>query len=107
MGSPRPPASADHQFFELASFLVSSARGALEEGVYTASLRLIEAAGRLAAIAVDHGGDGFLRDLSDRVRSEGTTRYLESAESYTAFLDETLTAVAEEIRRRDGLDIGR
>ena len=33
--------------FDFFTFLIASARGSLEEGVFTASLRLIDAAGRV------------------------------------------------------------
>ncbi len=91
-------------FFDLVSFLVSSARGALEEGVYTASLRLIEAAGRLAALAADHESDEFLRAVGGDIRGGATTSYLRSADEYVAFLDGVLASVATEVRRRNGLD---
>lgn len=102
MRSPASPPD-DERFFELAAFLVSSARGALEEGVYTASLRLLDAAGRLAALADDLGRGSFLRGLGEAIRRDAAARYFESAEAYTAFLDEILVEVAREIRRRNNL----
>jgi hypothetical protein len=98
--SPSPEGS----FFELVSFLVSSARGAPEEGVYTASLRLIEAAGRLAALGAEHESDEFLRALSAEIRAGATTSYLESSERYLAFLDRVLSSVATEVRHRNELE---
>jgi hypothetical protein len=102
-GSSQPPRSPD-AVFDLLSFLVSSARGALEEGVYTASLRLLDAAGRLAALATEQGADDFVARLGEQIRAEGTASYLESAETYIAFLDRVLSEVAGEIRRRNGLE---
>jgi len=98
-----PSSSSADSVFDLVSFLVSSARGAPEEGVYTASLRLIEAAGRLSRIASADSGDSFLTSLGENIGANGSTRYLESAEHYLAFLDEVLGSVAEEVRRRNGL----
>ena len=98
-----PSSSSADSVFDLVSFLVSSARGAPEEGVHTASLRLIEAAGRLSRIASADSGDSFLTRLGENISANGSTRYLESAESYLAFLDEVLGSVAAEVRRRNGL----
>ena len=99
-----PPSSGSADpVFDLVSFLVSSARGAPEEGVYTASLRLIEAAGRLSRLAARDGASPFLAGLGENIGANGSARYLESAESYLAFLDEVLTSVAEEVRRRNDL----
>jgi hypothetical protein len=104
MGTPSAPTDFATRLFDLVAFLVSGARGAPEEGVYTASLRLIEAAGRLAGIAAEDGSDEFLRDLSARIREGATTTYLQSEEQYLAFLDDVLRTVAGEVRRRNGLD---
>jgi hypothetical protein len=104
--STTPPESPD-PVFDLICHLVSSARGAPEEGVYTASLRLIHAAGRLAEVS--DGGDGprgeFMRELATRIRAESTPTYLHSPEDYLAFLDGVLRSVATEVRRRDGLPV--
>jgi hypothetical protein len=86
--------------FDLICHLVSSARGAPEEGVYTASLRLIHAAGKLAAISA--GDDPFLRELSSRIEEESSAEYMRSPEAYLAFLDQAVADVAGEVRRRAG-----
>lgn len=99
---PRDPAAGS--LFDLVVFLVSGARGAPEEGAYTASLRLIDAAGRLARIAATADDDQFLAELGERVGAAAGTRYMESTESYVAFLDGVLGEVAREVRRRNGLD---
>jgi hypothetical protein len=91
-------------FFELAAFAVSSARGALEEGVLTASLRLIDVAGRLAALAASYTDDPFLAELADRVAAAASAAYLDSPERYIAFLDDVLTDVALEGARRAGVE---
>jgi hypothetical protein len=104
MGDPAEDERAGDPVFELVAFLVSGARGAPEEGVYTASLRLIEAAGRLSRIATANAADPFLSDLGEVLRTNASTKYMESTESYLAFLDEILASVAGEIRRRTGLE---
>lgn len=96
--------------FDLLCLLVSSARGALEEGPYTASLRLIHAAERLATI-IEHllppeDGDGrrdFVGQLADHLRMEATRSYLGSPDEYREFLDRAVRAIAGEVRRDNGL----
>jgi hypothetical protein len=88
--------------FDLVCHLVSAARGAPEEGPYTASLRLLHAAGTLAGLTGE-GHDGFLDELAARIGAEGSAAYLRSAEDYVAFLDGVLADVAREVRRRNGL----
>jgi hypothetical protein len=90
--------------FDYATFLVNSARGSLEEGVYSASLRLIDALGRLSLILPDQiESDLFLKEISEFARKEKTQRFLESKESYVKFLDELLTRFAKEIKKRNGI----
>jgi hypothetical protein len=93
--------------FELAAMLVSSARGAPEEGALTASLRLIDAAGRLAdlpAAAGDEQNNAFLAQLQVTIREGMTREYLVSEEAYLRFLDSLVATVADEVRRRNGLE---
>jgi Family of unknown function (DUF6092) len=104
MASPAESARPEDPVFELVAFLVSGARGAPEEGVYTASLRLVEAAGRLSRIATANAGNPFLSELGEVISKNASTKYMESTESYLAFLDEILASVAREIRRRNGLE---
>lgn len=93
--------------FDLLCLLVSASRGALEEGVFTASLRLIHAAERLAAIAGPLSGDeerrAFYEQTIAELRAGATTSYLHSPESYTAFLDDAVRGIAGEIRKDNGL----
>lgn len=96
--------------FDLLCLLVSSARGALEEGVFTASLRLIHAAELLAALAVQlspTSSDGtrraFLERMAAELRTGATTSYLSSPAEYQDFLDGAVRNVAIEIRRDNGL----
>jgi len=98
---PRPEADP---FFRLTAFLIASARGALEEGVVTASLRLLDAAARLTSIAREYVDDDFLADLGRSVAEAGPAAYLESTERYIGLLDEVLAAVATEGARRAGVE---
>lgn len=108
MSSPDEPLEAE--LFDLVCMLVSSARGALEEGPYTASLRLIHAAERLGTIAVRLGpvdATNSHRDFFERITANlsaaATTSYLSSAEEYEAFLDDAVRSVAREVRHNNGL----
>jgi hypothetical protein len=86
--------------------LVSSARGAPEEGALTASLRLVDAASRLADLPVAGLNERemqFLSALQKRIRDGMTGNYLESEESYLGFLDGLVEMVADEARVRNGL----
>ena len=94
------------RLFELAAMLVSSARGAPEEGALTASLRLVDAAGRLADLpgaSLDDGDRRFLLSLQTAIHKGMTGSYLESEEAYLGFLDHLIELVADEARRRNGL----
>ena len=102
MPEPREP----DRLFELAAMLVSSARGAPEEGALTASLRLIDAAARLADLP---GASSNVRDqqflslLQGAIRDGMTGTYLESEEAYLRFLDRLVEIVADEARVRNNL----
>jgi hypothetical protein len=99
------PPKAD-RFFELAAMLVSSARGAPEEGALTASLRLVDAAGRLADLpgaSAEGRDERFLSSLQAAIREGMTGSYLESEEAYLGFLDRLVEMVADEARVRNGL----
>jgi len=93
----------DNDLFDLFVFLVSSARGAPQEGRYTASLRLIDAAGRLASISTAGGGDEFVVRASERIRSDAANYYMHSTEEYLSFLDSVLRATSREVLRRNGV----
>jgi hypothetical protein len=91
--------------FDLAAMLVSSARGAHEEGVLTASLRLLDAAGRLAGLTTPPSPRtvAFLDQLQQKSKEAMTGPYLASEGEFIAFLDSLVVWVADEIRVRRGL----
>jgi hypothetical protein len=94
----------DEKVFDFATFLANSARGSLEEGVFSASLRLVDALSRLAALFPDEvSNDQFLREITDYARTGMTRNFLGSRESYVNFLDEMIRKFAREIKRRNGL----
>jgi hypothetical protein len=99
-------AERSDQLFELAAMLVSSARGAPEEGALTASLRLVDAARRLADLpsaSADERDRRFLSNLQSAIQEGMTGSYLESEDSYMRFLDRLVEMVADEARARNGL----
>jgi hypothetical protein len=105
MSTPEPP--LEPEAFDLLALLLSSSRGAIEEGVFTASLRLVHAAERLAAIAARLPCDGERRAFYERTAAElragSTGSYLKGPDAYLAFLDDAVRSVAGEIRRDNGL----
>jgi hypothetical protein len=108
---PEPERAPLDAVFDLVCLLVSSARGALEEGPYTASLRLGTAAEELARLSAEIPGDdperrAFLASLAERQRGERTSSYFAGPEAYVAFLDDEVRRVAREVRRENGLDGG-
>jgi hypothetical protein len=99
----------ENKFFDLFAFLVTSARGALEEGVFSASLRLIDAASRVPDLALPESAiaqrvdDPFLKEMQSLIRNGMTSGYLRSQEKYVAFLDSIVEKLAIEVRRRNNL----
>jgi Family of unknown function (DUF6092) len=90
--------------FDYATFLANSARGSLEEGVFSASLRLVDALSRLPQILPeDIESDPFLREITEFANRGKTISFLESKDAYIKFLDEILKRFAKEIKKRNGL----
>jgi hypothetical protein len=107
---PEPERAPLDAIFDLVCLLVSSARGALEEGAYTASLRLGTAAEELARLSADIPGAidperrAFLASTAGSQRAARTSSYLAGPEAYVEFLDDAVRRVAREVRRENGLD---
>jgi hypothetical protein len=94
----------EDQVFDFATFLANSARGSLEEGVFSASLRLVDALSRLPVLFPDQvEKDEFLRGMAEYAKKEMTQNFLGSREDYLDFLDEMLKRFAREIKRRNGI----
>lgn len=93
------------QLFEYASFLATAARGSLEEGVFVASFRLIDAIIKLVGLFPALRDDPFFAELmSDKLDTRFRKAYFMAEADYKAFLDEVIVQFAKEIRRREGLD---
>ena len=90
--------------FDYATFLANSARGSLEEGTFSASLRIVDALSRLPNLLPDIvESDPFLKDITEFANRGKTISFLESRDAYIKFLDEILKRFAQEIKRRNGL----
>ena len=90
--------------FDFFAFLVTSSRGSLEEGAFTASLRLIDAAGRVADLQHPEAEkDPFLTEIQSIIKKGMTGEYLSSEGQYIAFLDSIVEKLGSEVRRRNGL----
>jgi hypothetical protein len=100
--------SADAQrhpdLFPLMTFLATSARGGLEEGVFTATYRIVDTIRRLLKLFPGYLEDPFFRELSESLEGNLNKAYLMSEVEYTAFLDDLLGRFAKEVRRRCGLE---
>jgi hypothetical protein len=107
---PEPERAPLDALFDLVCLLVSSARGALEEGPYTASLRLGTAAEQVARLSAYIPGEigperqAFFSAMAESQRAARTSSYFAGPEAYVEFLDDELRRAAREIRRENGLD---
>ena len=97
--SDRSPESA---LFELALYLVSCSRLAVDENLGMASFRLIEGASRLIAAAAELGvaSDAFLAAQKAVIDTE-KLRSMHDLEGYVAALDEIQARFVEEAKRRN------
>ena len=93
-----------HELFEFIVFLAGSARGSIEEGVFSASLRLIDAIPRLLAIFPELWDDPFFVEIADLAGTRVRHAYLQSETEYLKALDDIVARSAREIRRRSGID---
>lgn len=90
--------------FEFAAFLAAAARGSIDEGGMGASLRFLDALGRLPSIfTADTIRDDFLSQISEFVKENMDQDFLESREKYINLLDQLQVRFAKEIRKRSGL----
>ncbi len=89
--------------FDYATFLATGARGSLEEGVFTASFRLVDAIQKLLALFPQLKDDPFFADLSKVLDERFRKAYFMPEAEYKAFLDDVVRQFATEIRRRNGL----
>ena len=94
--------SAADALFDLALYLVCSARLAVDENLGLASLRLTEAASRLIAAAADLGVDaGEFLEREKGVLDVEKMKVMHDVPGYVAALDEIQARFVAETKRRD------
>jgi Family of unknown function (DUF6092) len=94
-------AQKDEELFDLIAFLITSARGSIEEGPFTSSLRLVDAVPKI--LDLFPSDDSFLKTIKFEINRGKSKKYHKSDESYIEFLDSLLEKLAFEIRRRNNL----
>ena len=94
----------DQDLFPLFAFLASAARSGIDEGVYTATLRLVDTISRLLEVFPELKEEPFFKDIDGFVREKMSKAYLASPEEYIAFLDELLRQFAVEVSKRNGIE---
>jgi hypothetical protein len=92
------------ELFALTVFLATSARGAIEEGVFTASYRLVDAIRRLLAIFPELKDDPFFAEIAEVTGNPFRAAYLRSEADYLKALDAIVACAAREIRVRAEVD---
>jgi hypothetical protein len=92
------------ELFALTVFLATSARGSIEEGVFTASYRLIDAIRRLLAAFPEFTEEPFFAELAEIAGDRFRAAYLGSEAEYLKALDAIVAHAAREIRLRAGMD---
>jgi hypothetical protein len=86
------------------TFLATAARGGLEEGVFTATYRLVDTIRRLLELFPGYLEDPFFQELNETLETNLNRAYLMSEVEYTAFLDDLLGRFAKQVRKRNGLE---
>jgi len=107
MGSmTKPSLESDEHVYNLAMFLLTSARGCMDEPPIYGPLRLIQALGRLASIsrhAERIETDEFLLRAKRKI-DRNQHRALQSEEEFTKFLDSLILEFTAELKRRNKID---
>lgn len=92
--------------YDLATYLLTSARGCIEEPLLYGPLRLIEALSRLATIS-EHAtcieNDEFLLNAKKKI-DENKYVVMQSEEEFTQFLDSMIREFTAELKRRNRVD---
>lgn len=94
---------SEQQAVEFLAFLVTSARGLVDEPQDYGTMRLLDAAERFSHLMLPQASGGvaaLLKMLSDETPAwQGERRH--DPEGYVAFMDECCRAVARELKRQD------
>jgi hypothetical protein len=89
--------------FAFASFLATAARGCLEEGVFVASFRLIDAILKYVEMNPALREDPFFASLMPILETRFRRAYFMEESEYKALLDEIIVLFAHRIREQEGL----
>lgn len=95
---------AGDEVFGLATYLLASARGCVDEPKLYGPLRLVEAISRLVALteSSDFAKDEFLIQAKEKIDANKHL-VLESDEEFTKFLDDLLREFTQELKKRNGI----
>lgn len=89
----------DKEFFDLLCYLLTSARGLVDEPKMYGPFRLVETASRLIFLLEKHGmADEFLTREREKIET-GKDSVMESEEKFIEFLDELILEFTEELKR--------
>ena len=91
--------------FALVTYMLTSARGCVDEPKLYGPLRLIESISRLVALTENSGlpKDEFLIQAKKRI-DLNKHLVMESEEAFTKFLDELLREFTQELKRRNRIE---
>jgi hypothetical protein len=97
--------SARDGAFGLATYLLASARGCVDEPKLYGPLRLVEAISRLVALTetADFAKDEFLIQAKEKIDANKHL-VMESEEEFTKFLDDLLREFTQELKKRNGIE---
>lgn len=92
---------ADYDIFDLATYLVASARDCVDEPLIYGPLRMLEGVNKVIQMgeADPRFRDGFLSRRQTRVSTD-ILKVMSDREKFKAALDELLLEFADELRRR-------
>jgi hypothetical protein len=93
---------SEDEVFELLVFLITSARGCVDEPKLYGTFRLVDAASKLVGFVLeDHPeqSEGFLRDLKQEIDGRKLS-LMTDQEGYIQFLGDITREVAQELKRR-------
>jgi hypothetical protein len=88
--------------FELLVFLITSARGCVDEPQLYGTFRLVDGASKLIGFVLENHpqqSEGFLRDLKEEI-DERKLSLMTDREGYIEFLSDITRKVAQELKRR-------
>ena len=101
-----PSMGPDEYVYGLAMFLLTSARGCLDEPPLYGPLRLLQALSRLSTISRYAGcveADEFLAGAKRKI-DRNQHRALQSEEEFAKFLDSLIKEFTAELKRRNGVE---